>query len=240
MNELIPIIRKEGKSLVSANELYLFLGYYKSNWAQWYRKNITENEFAIENEDWCSALLLGKSTTESQDFALTIEFAKKLSMLARTEKGEQARNYFIACEAKSRQVVLPGSYSEALYELAGIVKEKERLQEQNQLMAPKAEFFDAVTQSTDTFEMSEVAKILNMGFGRNTLFYNLRKLDVLRSNNEPYQQYVDNGWFKLVELKYSKGNGQTGIEHKTVVFQKGIDGIRKMFAKKQTEIKLSL
>ena len=76
--------------------------------------------------------------------------------------------------------------------------------------------------------MGQVAKVLNMGVGRNTLFEILREKKILRRNNEPYQDYIDNGWFRLVESRYQKPNGDTCINLKTVVFQKGVDGIRKM------------
>ena len=97
-----------------------------------------------------------------------------------------------------------------------------------EVMKPKAEFHDAVVGSSDTVDMGQVAKVLNMGVGRNTLFDILREKKILRRNNEPYQDYIDNGWFRLVESKYQKPNGDTCINLKTVVFQRGVDGIRKM------------
>ena len=97
-----------------------------------------------------------------------------------------------------------------------------------EVMKPKAEFHDAVVGSSDTVDMGQVAKVLNMGVGRNTLFEILREKKILRRNNEPYQDYIDNGWFRLVESRYQKPNGDTCINLKTVVFQKGVDGIRKI------------
>lgn len=103
---------------------------------------------------------------------------------------------------------------------------------QLETMKPKAEFHDAVVGSDDTVDMSQVAKILNYkGIGRNKLFEILRKKKVLRHNNEPMQAYVDRGWFRQVESKYQTPNGDTRINIKTVVFQKGVDGIRKIIDK---------
>lgn len=42
-------------------------------------------------------------------------------------------------------------------------------------MIPKVEFHDAVVGSSDTIDMGQVAKVLNMGIGRNTLFEILRE-----------------------------------------------------------------
>jgi phage antirepressor YoqD-like protein len=50
-------------------------------------------------------------------------------------------------------------------------------------------------------------------------------------NNIPYQSYQDQGWFRVIEQKYTKPNGETLINLKTVVFQKGVDGIRKLLEK---------
>jgi phage anti-repressor protein len=102
--ELIKIsINSEGQTVVSARDLYAFLGHDKSQWARWYSKNIINNKFAIENEDWTGFDLMSNGNS-TKDFALILNFAKKLCMLARTERGEQARQYFIDCETKLKAV----------------------------------------------------------------------------------------------------------------------------------------
>jgi anti-repressor protein len=97
MSELIRIQDFSGKKAVSAKELYEALGLRKEHWAKWYRKNITGNPLVAENEDW-APFTLSVSKSGSQDFALTIDFAKKLSMMARTPAGEKVRDYFIEVE----------------------------------------------------------------------------------------------------------------------------------------------
>lgn len=96
---------------------------------------------------------------------------------------------------------------------------------------PKVEFFDTVADSKDAIDMSEVAKVLNTGLGRNKIFAFLRERKVLRHDNTPYQEYVDRGWFKLIETYHKPSNGDVKINVKTVVFQKGIDGILKLLNK---------
>lgn len=95
MNDLIKISERNGRKVVSARELYEHLEFAPQHWSKWFVKNIEKNQFAIENEDWSQLPLSGSKT---KDFAITTEFAKKICMMARTEKGEQARNYFIQCE----------------------------------------------------------------------------------------------------------------------------------------------
>lgn len=98
-------------------------------------------------------------------------------------------------------------------------------------MKPKAEFFDAVADSKTAISMNEVAKVLNIkGYGRNNLFEFLRNSKVLDRWNVPYQRYVDNGWFRVIEQHYQK-NGEPIVTTKTLVYQKGVDGIRKMIEK---------
>lgn len=91
------------------------------------------------------------------------------------------------------------------------------------------ETWERVSNSDDWMEMSSVAKLLNYkGYGRNKIFDFLRFNDILRSNNEPYQQYVERGYFKQIEQEVVLPNGDTMINRKTVISQKGIDYIRKI------------
>ena len=126
----------------------------------------------------------------------------------------------------------PKTYVEALRALADAEEEKERMAIENEEMKPKAEFYDTVAESSTTFEVGVVAKILNFGIGRNKLFKFLRNEGILNSDNIPYQQYVDAGYFKVVETPYGTLNGDTLVGKKTVVYQKGIDYIRKRLIKK--------
>ena len=94
-------------------------------------------------------------------------------------------------------------------------------------MKPKAEFYDDVTGSEDTIDIGEVAKVLHMGIGRNKLFQFLRDKKVLAPNNAPYQRFIDAGYFRRVESSYEV-YGTTHVSVKTVVFQRGVDYIRKL------------
>jgi len=98
-----------------------------------------------------------------------------------------------------------------------------------QEMKPKAEFFDAVADSKTAIPMKEVAAVLAVkGFGRNNLFEFLREKRILDKNNTPNRRYIDMSWFRTVEQKYTKPDGEVCINIKTLVYQKGIDGIRKL------------
>jgi phage antirepressor YoqD-like protein len=112
----------------------------------------------------------------------------------------------------------------ALIVAQNIIEQKNKQIEE---MKPKAEFFDAVADSKTAISMNEVAKVLAIkGYGRNNLFEFLRNEKILDRYNVPYQRYVDLGWFRVIEQKYMK-NGEQQVTTKTLVYQKGVDGIRK-------------
>ena len=104
MEELIKITTNdEGKQLVSAKELYDGLGLNRTEWSRWYKRNIEENDFFLENTDWTRFVITpNRGGKPINDFAISIEFAKHIAMMARTEKSHQYRNYFIECEKKSK------------------------------------------------------------------------------------------------------------------------------------------
>lgn len=108
----------------------------------------------------------------------------------------------------------------------------ERQTMQIEEMKPAVQFMADVIGSKDAIEMSKVAKIIDCGMGRNKLFEFLRDNGVLRSNNEPMQRYIDLKWFRVVEQKYESTPGEFRINIKTLVYQKGIDGIIKLVRSK--------
>lgn len=123
----------------------------------------------------------------------------------------------------------------AIKAFTALKEEREKnkaLQAENERMKPKEEFFDAVTDSKDAIDIGQVAKVLNCpGIGRNKLFEILRNNGILKQNNEPYQKYIDCGYFRVIEQKYEARPGEIRINIKTLVFQKGVDYIRKILDK---------
>ena len=131
--------------------------------------------------------------------------------------------------AKQELLDNPDLLISVVQELKEEREKNKKLITDNERMRPKEEFFDAVTDSRDAIEIGKVAKVLNLpGIGRNKLFEILRKKGILMKNNIPYQKYIDNGCFRTIEQKYSMPDGETRISIKTLVYQKGIDYIRKI------------
>lgn len=107
--EIVLGIDADGKT--TAKKLYEFLEMDSTHYGRWYKSNILENPFAIENEDYEVLAIEGenpKGGRPTQDFKLSANFAKKLSMQGKTEKAEQARDYFIKVEDKLKEVATKG------------------------------------------------------------------------------------------------------------------------------------
>ena len=81
-----------------------------------------------------------------------------------------------------------------------IIEEKNKQIEE---MTPKAAFADQVSDSKDAIDIGSFAKVVkdeHINIGRNKLFDWLRNKGFLMNNNVPYQRYIDNNWFKVIEL----------------------------------------
>jgi phage anti-repressor protein len=110
MGELIKIsvnrIGEESVNSVSARDLHNTLGLSKSNFSKWIKVNLLNNTFFTENIDFITVRTQYESIQgvfkESEDYLLTLDTAKHLTMLSRTEKAHKIRNYFIAVEKRYR------------------------------------------------------------------------------------------------------------------------------------------
>ncbi|WP_346206783.1 phage antirepressor KilAC domain-containing protein [Caldifermentibacillus hisashii] len=109
-------------------------------------------------------------------------------------------------------------------------KEKQAIQQQLQIAAPKVEMYDLALSAKNAQSMSLVAKTL--GIGRNKLFSFLRNQKILRHNNEPYQSYIDRGYFTVRQVPISR---TSGVQNKpqTLVTAKGLDFIAKLLKQKE-------
>ncbi len=101
-NSLITVIYEDGEQIVDARELHEYLE-VKSKFADWIRNRISEYEFT-ENQDFISVSKNLENGGRSKEYHLTLEMAKELAMVERTEKGRVARQYFIQVEKQYREI----------------------------------------------------------------------------------------------------------------------------------------
>lgn len=223
MNEIVRVENKGEKQVVSARELYEKLNMDKSHWKRWANNNIESNSFFVENVDYQTLAIMANGN-ETKDYWISIDMAKHICMMSRTEEAHRIREYFIKIEQAWNT---PEMIMKRALEFAN----KRAEEATNRLLANehKIEFYNDVTGSETTAEIGTVAKLLNFkGVGRNTLFEVLRKQGILQYNNIPYQKYIDCGYFRVIESKWTQSNGDTHINFKTVVYQKGIEFISKI------------
>ena len=221
--QLIKITEQNGDKAVSAKELYDYLGYDKSQWSRWYQKNIIDNEFALQDIDYQVFDLMSSSELggrPTKDFALSIDFSKKLSMLARTKEGENARDYFVDCEKVAKNPLQNISRIDLARMIIESEEENQRLQIELKATAPKVLFTDAVIGSASSCLIGELAKLISQNgctIGQNNLFVWLRENGFLGTSGErrniPNQKYVEQGLF---ELKKGVRTGNDGVMHTTI------------------------
>lgn len=144
-NELIPIIKKDGNHFVSARRLYEFLE-IKKRFSTWIK--IYLNMFQ-EDVDWCTYRYTPPNgTQEFDDYLLTIDMAKQIAMMSRTQKGKEARGYFLAIEKAFKEHIKQGAQKLSMAEqlllaaqitvehekkIAALDKKVEKLEEQKKL-----------------------------------------------------------------------------------------------------------
>ena len=98
---------------------------------------------------------------------------------------------------------------------------------------PMVEFTEHVINSTDTIDVGKMAKIAKdekINIGRNRLFDYLRNKKILMRDNTPYQRYLENKWFEVVEGVKRTAYGDK-VWTKTLVTGKGQVGIIEMLRK---------
>lgn len=141
----------DGQGMTTAKKLFEFLELDSSHYAKWFKKNIIENNFAEENTDYWVFAPKGEKPLggrPTQDAKLTAGFAKKLSMVSKSPKGEAARNYFVGIENGAKKLFERISTSEIqIGEVASYLKAMDRVANRQNLAPYKiAENFKKVSE----------------------------------------------------------------------------------------------
>jgi len=244
-NELIPISDNNGKKAVNARDLHAFLE-SKRDFSTWIKDRIKSYDF-IEGVDYQSFTEIVEreiGATTRIEYALSISMAKELSMIENNERGKQARKYFIACEENKHEL----SRKELALMVVQAEEEKERLalenekqQKQIEKLQPKADFAEAAFRAEGKVDIGQAAKILNLGFGRNTLFGKLRDAGIFfKDRNEPKQKYIDAGYFEMTLLPPIRRDNHPDILCQKVFCKpKGLAYINHLFGGKPSDGKIA-
>ena len=225
MNEIIKVtVNDNHEPIVSARQLHKTLE-VKTRFSQWVEQNFKGFE---ENYDFASVVTTtvvnNGAMRELQDYALSLDTAKHLAMMSKTDKGKEVRQYFI-------QVEKDFNSPEKIMARALLMADKKvhRLEAQIEADRPKVLFADAVSASKSSCLIGELAKILKQNgidIGQNKLFQWLRSNGYLISRrgeswNQPTQKSMQLGLFELKKTNINHADGHTTVNTTTKVTGKG-------------------
>ena len=228
MNELIKV--DADAQVVSARELHEALGVEK-RFSAWFETN---SQGFVEGEDFTSVLsgtvVNNGAHRELQDYNLSVDMAKHICLMSRTDKGKACRQYLIDVEKawNTPEQVMARALKIANQTIDSLKENNIRLIEANERMKPKEIFADAVATSKTSILVGDLAKLICQNgyqIGQKRLFDWLRNNGYLvksgSSYNMPMQRYVEQGLFEVKESNVQNPDGSVRTTRTTKVTGKG-------------------
>lgn len=198
MNELIVTSQNEnGEITLSGRELHEFLE-VKTAYKDWFPRMV---DYGFEEgRDFSSYLSESTGGRPSQDHQIKIDMAKEIAMIQRSERGKEARQYFLQVEKAWNS---PEMIIKRAMELQN--KKIEQLETKIHDEKPYTDFGKVVAISDGAINVGAFAKLIyekhGINIGRNKLMQWLRDNDYLikqgREKNNPKQIYIEQGLFKI-------------------------------------------
>ncbi|WP_375668449.1 antA/AntB antirepressor family protein [Bartonella sp. AP36NXGY] len=249
MNNPIAItnntVNGEDVQTVNARDLHAFLE-AKRDFSNWIKDRISRYNF-IEGQDFVKTQDLRSPNLASAksrsviaiNYHLTLEMAKELSMVERNEKGKQARQYFIECERRAKQVVTPqidySSPQVMLGVLTHLKNENERKDIIIEDLKPKAMALESLQRSDGLFGLTEAAKVLEMQPKQFILFLQKKGWVYRRTFGDrllPYQDKIQKGLMDCPTITLQTASGIEKVIPCAKITAKGI-GVLSQEIKKQ-------
>ena len=228
MNELIKINYKTEQPTVSARDLHEGLE-IETPFKKWIDR-MCEYGFEAGKDFWTK---MSESTggRPSTEYDLTIDMAKQICMIQRSDKGKQYRQYFLDLEKawNTPEQVFARALKMADKTIESLKQDNRILLEDNERMRPKEIFADAVTASDDAILIGELAKIIRQNdrtIGQNRLFEWMRQNKYLISRqgmdyNMPTQRSMEQKLFRIKERTINNPDGSVRITKTVLVTGKG-------------------
>lgn len=242
MNELIAV--NFDTQTVSARDLHKALGIEK-RFSAWFETN---SQGFVENEDFTSVLsgtvVNNGATRELQDYELSVDMAKHICLMSRTEKGKECRQYLIDLEKawNTPEQVMARALKLADQTIDRLKEDNRLLEQKIEADKPKTIFADAVSTSHTSILVGDLAKLIcqnGVQIGQKRLFDWMRDNGYLIKNgssrNMPMQRYVERGLFEVKESTVQNPDGSVRITKTTKVTGKGqIYFVNKFVSKEAT------
>lgn len=235
MNELIKVNYDSERPTVLGRDLHEALE-IKTAYKDWFprmceygfEENVDFKSLKIERVQIEGSREVKREVTDHQ---LTIEMAKEICMIQRSEKGKQVRQYFINLEKawNTPEMIM----SRALRMADSRIKEQEKAlseaHKQIEVDKPKVLFADAVSASHTSILVGDLAKILKQNgveMGARRLFDWMREKGFLikqrgASYNMPTQRAMEMGLFEIKETVIAHADGHTSISKTPKITGKG-------------------
>ena len=222
MNELIKIeVNENQEPVISGRALHNFLE-VATPYDKWFPRMV-EYGFT-EGTDFSTFLSESTGGRPATDHAVKLNMAKELAMIQRTEKGKQARQYFIKVEEEynSPEKIMARALQIAEKELSHLRLENKVQEQQIAELKPKASYYDLVLQCKDLLSMTEIAK--DYGMSAKGMNSKLHELGVQYKQSGIwflYAKYQDKGYTQTKTQYYIKADGTQGVTTHTYWSQKG-------------------
>ena len=218
MNELLKIDTSNAERItVSARDLHKALE-VSTDFNHWFTRMC---EYGFEaQKDFTTFLSESTGGRPSQDAQITVDMAKEIAMLQRTEKGKEVRKYFIQIEKEwnSPERVMARALTIANKTIT-------TLELENKEMKPKALFADAVAQSDTSILVYDLAKLIcqnGVKIGGNRLWTWLRDNGyIFKHSCEPTQKSMEMKLFEVIERTVQRSGYDPKVTRTTRVTGKG-------------------
>lgn len=188
----------------------------------------------VEGEDYnkctSSTVVNNGAVRELEDYEITVLMAKHLSMMSRTEKGRDIRNYLINLEKawNTPEQIMARALKMADKTIEQLKTDNKALEQKIEQDKPKTIFADAVSTSHTSILIGDLAKLIcqnGVQIGQKRLFEWMRQNNFLiksgSSRNMPMQRYVEQGLFEIKESNVQNPDGSVRITKTTKVTGKG-------------------
>lgn len=162
LEQLLPLNCEDPEHLtLSARDLHAALS-IETAYKDWFPR-MCEYGFE-EGKDFRSFLRESTGGRPASDAQITLDMAKELCMIQRTETGRQIRQYFIRVEKEwnSPEKIMARALQLANRELTGLRVRVAELTVENEIMLPKAEYFDELVDRNTLTSFRETAKMLGV------------------------------------------------------------------------------
>ena len=224
MNDLMKVDYSNERPTVLGRELHAALG-IETRYNDWFPR-MAEYGFE-EGKDYCSILSngdgFGKAATKT-DHQLTLDMAKELCMIQRTDKGKECRQYFLELERKwnSPEIVMARA-------LQFSQKKVQELEAATSEMKPKAEYYDALVDRNGLMSLRDTAKLLEVG-EREFIITLMERGYLYRNPKKKLMPYAakNKGYFSVREY-LNEQTGNAGIQ--TLVTACGRNHLLQLFGK---------